>query len=128
MVKKVVNWFEINNKISWLITILLALFIFYMSSRTFPPGIPGISIGSYVYHFGIYFVFGFFLFISITKGKLDKKYLVFIAILAAIGYGISDEIHQFFVPSRYCCYEDVLTDAIGILSSGIVYTGINFKK
>ena len=110
IIKKVLNWFETHNKISWIITILIAIFIFYMSSKTFPPGIPGISYASYVYHLVIYFVLAFFLLISITRGKLDKKYLFFVVILISIGYGISDEIHQFFVPGRYCTFVDALTD------------------
>ena len=126
--KKIINWFERNYLISWIITILIAVFIFYMSSKTFPPGIPGVSYLSYVYHFGVYFVFSFFLLISIIRGNIKNKYLIFISILIAIAYGISDEIHQFFVPGRYGCYEDALTDSIGILFAGIIYLKINFKK
>ena len=70
-----------------------------MSSKIFPPGIPGISYTSYIYHFGVYFVFGFFLLIAITKGRLNQKYLFFIAILIGIGYGISDEITTTIVDS-----------------------------
>ncbi len=30
-------WFEKHNKISWIITILIAIFIFYISSLSFEP-------------------------------------------------------------------------------------------
>lgn len=126
--KEILNWFETHTKISWLITGIIAVFIFYMSSKTFPPGIPGVNYLSYVYHFGLFFVFAFFLFISITQGRVNEKYLFIIAILIAIGYGIGDEIHQFFVPGRYCCYEDALTDSIGNLFAGVVYTWIIMSK
>lgn len=128
--KKIIGWFERHYWISGLITLLIAIFIFYMSSKTFPLGpIKPASYLSYVYHFGVYFVFAFFLLISITRGNIKNKYLILIAMLVAIGYGISDELHQFFVPGRACCFEDVLTNSTGIFLAGVFYLmGLNGKK
>ncbi len=36
-----------------------------------------------------------------------------LAILASIGYGLSDEIHQAFVPTREADVWDVLADSLG---------------
>jgi len=105
--------------ISWIFTILIALFIFYMSSRTFK-GVGGKGYLSYIYHFSIFFILALFLLISIIKGNLKNNHLV-IAIIIAILYGISDEIHQFFVPGRYPSFVDVITNSVGILLAGVIY-------
>ena len=115
-----INWFEKHNKISLIITLAIALIIFYLSSKTFEGVYTGPSINSYIYHFLAFFFLAFFLLISLTKGKSTNLFLIIIFI--AILYGIIDELHQFFVPGRYCCLIDVLTNSIGILSSGILYS------
>lgn len=125
------KFFEKYNKSSWLITILIAIFIFYMSSKTFKGVNTGPAINSYIYHFAIFFIFAFFLIMSIIKGKKNNHWFILLAVTIAIMYGISDEIHQFFVPGRYCCLEDALVNSTGILSAGIIYTArlrINGKK
>jgi len=110
MLKKTISWFEEHNKISWTITILIAIIIFYLSSITFE-GIPtGQTINSYIYHFSAFFSLAFFLLISIIKKNKNQK-LIFSGIIIAILYGISDEIHQFFVPGRACSFNDVLTNS-----------------
>lgn len=35
--------------------------------------------------------------------------------LIAVFYGISDEIHQYFVPGRHCSLHDVFADTFGAL-------------
>jgi len=114
-----IKWFEKHNKISWIITLIIAFIIFYLSSKTFEGTPTGPSYLSYVYHFSAFFFLSLFLLISITKGKAYSLFLI--AIFIGIIYGISDEIHQFFVPGRSCNIIDVLTDSIGVLVSGILY-------
>ncbi|MBR9704570.1 VanZ family protein [Candidatus Pacearchaeota archaeon] len=117
-----IKWFEKYYVISYIITIIIAIAIFYISSMTFESiGTGTTSINSYIYHFMIFFLFAFFLLISLIKGKYNISLLI-IALSIAIIYGISDEIHQLFVPSRYGCIEDVMTNSLGILSAGIIYT------
>lgn len=123
MLNSILNWLEKNNHISWLIVIFIAIFIFYMSSlesSNLPSNNPHIN--SFFYHFIIFFIFGFFLILSVVKGKRINKNLIFIAITIAMIYGLTDEIHQFFVPGRCCAFEDILTNSIGILTSGIGYS------
>jgi len=120
-----ITWFEEHNKISWLIVLSIGFIIFHLSSLTFKGVYTGPSINSYIYHFLAFFFLSLFLLISMTQGKHKTFFLV--AIFVAILYGISDEIHQFFIPGRYCSLIDILTDSIGILSSGILYT-LRFKK
>jgi len=123
MIKKTVIWFEKHYLISLLIAILIAIFIFYMSSLRFEKGAPGpqIPFKSIIYHFLIFFILAFFLCIYFVKGKCKNKYLIFIALLIAIAYGITDELHQLFVPNRYCDINDALIDSLGIMLASIIY-------
>ena len=123
-----IKWFERYNKISWIITILIAAFIFYISSLSLTgEGKGGWYWQPVAYHLTIFFLLSFFLLISITKGKYRK--LILIAVLIAIIYAIIDEIHQSFTPHRDASIFDVMTDTIGILISLVFYSLIlHFRK
>lgn len=113
-----ISWFEKHNKLSWIITIFIAIIIFCFSTL-----VGGEEIKSWmpiVYHVVIFFFLSLFLFISLIKGKLNSKLFLF-AILILISYGIIDEIHQFFVQGRFCTVIDVFFDLIGILFAFMVY-------
>ena len=117
-----IRWFEKHNALSWAITTLIAVIIFYLSSLSFF----GIGVGSgdtswmsIVYHIVIFFFFSLFLFISLIKGKNNN--LFFFGFLILLSYGIIDEIHQFFVQGRFCTFADVGFDLIGILFAFMFY-------
>ncbi|MCK5625092.1 VanZ family protein [Candidatus Pacearchaeota archaeon] len=117
-----IKWFEKHNKLSWIITILIAVFIFYFSSLSFE-GVSSAGIKSNVsviYHIGIFFFLSLFLFISLIKGKKNSKLFLF-SFFVVLAYGIIDEIHQFFIPGRLCTGVDVFFDLIGILLALMVY-------
>ncbi len=126
-----IKWFEKRNALSWTITILIAVFVFYFSSLTFE-GIGG-GIGdtnwmAILYHILIFFFLSLFFFISFIRGKENWKLILF-GILILLSYGIIDEIHQFFVPGRFSTFTDVIFDFIGILFALIVYLiSLNSKK
>jgi len=122
-----ISWFEKHNKISWLMTILIAISIFYVSSLTFTSGQPSkFPWKSVAYHFYAFLCLAAFLLISFTKGK-NKNYIL-PAIILAIIYAISDEVHQLFVPERYFAISDILTDSAGILFITLIYIGLRFKE
>ena len=122
-----INWFEKNRGISWVITIVMAIIIFYVSSLTLTGSTDGTSYISYIYHFTAFSYLSLFLLISITKGKPIKN-LIILGIILAIIYGISDEIHQYFIPGRQSALKDILVNSIGILITGIAYTNYCRKK
>ena len=116
-----ISWFEKYNKVSWIITIIGAGLIFYISSLSFE-GIGGSGLGIYsiLYHICAFFLFSLFLQISLLKGK--KNWFVLITgILIAIAYGVSDEFHQLFVIGKQCSALDVAWDSIGIIFSAMIY-------
>ena len=121
-----IKFLEKHNKLSIAIVIFLALFIFYMSSLpgekiSVGIGIPILSWETIAYHFVIFSALCFFICFSIIRGKLQRKYLILLAIAITIIYGASDELHQLFVPGRFCDIVDVLIDSFGALSAGIIY-------
>jgi|SRR3989344_5282507 len=116
-----ISWFEKHIKISWIITIFIAIAIFYISSLTFEQstGSGGIGIKAILYHIIVFFFFAFFLAISLARGKNIS--LIFLAIIFSILYGISDEIHQSFVPGRVSSISDVFLDSVGIIFASLFY-------
>jgi len=117
----VFDFFEEHSRLSWFVVIVGAIGIFIISSLQFGAGGGGTRLLPILYHIFAFFFLGLFLLIALIKG--EKRYLLFlIGIVLAVGYGITDEIHQFFVPGRYCSFLDILTDSIGIFCSGIIYS------
>lgn len=59
------------------------------------------------------------------KSKLISSKAFLVALLFILAYGAVDELHQIFVPGRYCDFYDWLADSSGgILGIGIVITFI----
>jgi len=125
----IISWFEKHNKISWMIALLIAIIIFYISSQSFSQGSPGpeFALKSTIYHFLAFFFFNAFLMISIIKGQHKNKKFLLITILISILYAFSDEFHQYFVPGRSSTISDVLIDTTGILFASIIYL-FRFRK
>jgi len=115
-----IRWFEKYNKLSWGITLIGAIAIFYISSLQIKGGGGSSGILSIVYHFSAFFCLAFFLFISSVQGKKNPQ-VFFIAILTVLIYGILDELHQFFVPGRVCTFFDIGIDSLGVLFALLIY-------
>jgi hypothetical protein len=115
------KFLEKCNFISWIVTIVIAIIIFYLSSLSFQQGtiVSTGGVNSYLYHFFAFFLFAFFLMISLIRGRYNN--LIFLAIVTGVLYGISDEFHQLFVPNRTCTLADMLTDSLGVLSASLIY-------
>ncbi len=97
-----------------IMAILVAIVIFLFSNIPINIESKHQNILSMVYHFGIFFMFTFFLSLALKSNKFDKKIIVII-ILVSIIYAISDEIHQLFVLGRVADTQDVLVDMAGSL-------------
>lgn len=106
-----------NKKIFYLvITSLIAIEIFLFSNVTSQAGISlGFNLAT-IYHFGIFFMFTFFLSLTLKKNKLDKKTILIILSISLI-YAISDEFHQLFVPGRFSDIKDIFIDFCGSILS-----------
>lgn len=124
-----ISFLEKKRAISIILTLIIALEIFYFSSLTGGSvSSGGISLLPLLYHFIVFFLFGFFLFVSI-KGKenLKLKYLILVLVISVI-YALLDEFHQTFIPGRDANFLDIATDTAGILSSICLYSYVQLKK
>ena len=115
------RWLEKHYVVSFLIAILIAGFIFYLSNIPSSGYPSGLGISTKIYHLGIFFLLSFFLSISIIKGKKQNKQLVYLTAIICIFYALTDELHQLFVPGRCSAVTDVLIDSIGVLIANITY-------
>ena len=125
-----IKWLEKNRKISLILTILIAIEIFYFSSI---PGTAGVGIGGNdwiprMYHFSVFFLFSFFFFITIKGNKKIKPIHLVIVLIVSITHAILDEFHQTYVPFRYPSISDVLTNSLGIFFSTATYLYANKIK
>ena len=107
----------------WLPLIIYLVLIFYTSSlplnnpqekeikKTF--GIPN-DVYEHVIGYGFLAIISYRLFANSKNKFINKKAITF-AILFTILYGIIDEIHQIFVPTRFFEIKDIISNSIGAL-------------
>ncbi len=99
----------------WLPAILLCMLIFAASST------PGAQVSDeFVVDFGVHKAVHLVLYSALFFCMYRGTKNILIAALLAIVYGISDEFHQTFVPSRQGSAFDVFVDAIAVLISALI--------
>ncbi len=111
------------------LAIIYMVLIFYLSSIPEPIKyelVPGID---KVLHIIEYAILGFI--ISWSIKELGVRSYILIAWIISTVYGLSDEIHQSFVPGREASLADFLADStgsfIGARLRQMFYNRINFK-
>ncbi len=93
-------------------------FIFLISSMSNPPQpIPphyDLNLVTLVEHVIEFMLLGFLLSMALKQGvgRISNK-VILAAVLISSCYGVTDEIHQFFVPGRIASIYDVIADIIG---------------
>ncbi len=117
---------RLKNEKSFYITmtLLTALIIFLFSTISTSVGEHTGLNPATAYHLGVFFMFTFFLTLSIKGKRLDAK-TISIIFLISLAYAISDEFHQLFVPGRFATWKDVLVDMIG---SACAVIGVRFLE
>jgi VanZ family protein len=107
----------------WLPLFSYCALIFIQSSRPFPGNIPDIFFIDKVLHFFGYALLGvlFFRAYHTLPVKNRPRLIFFLSILSATLYGISDEIHQHFVPSRSADAWDMLADMLGSIFGVFIF-------
>jgi len=107
----------------WLPVFIYCLLIYIQSSRPFPIPIPDIDHIDKVFHFIAYSVLGALFFRALGNIFCDKPVIrrILLAIIFSSLYGISDEIHQHFVPGRTADLFDAAADTLGSICGAFVY-------
>lgn len=97
-------------------------FIFYLSS--IPLGLPEVvhrlDPERFVLHLAEYALLGFLLF--------NARQRLGFALLVGTAYGLSDELHQLFVPTRVFSPHDVLADSLGSLLGAYVCSRLKAEQ
>lgn len=105
--------FNKKRKFFLFMTLLIAVIIFLVSSISSFPIVEKIGFDiSVFYHFRVFFMFTFFLTLSLINKKLDNK-IILIILFLSLFYAATDEFHQLFVPGRFADIKDVLIDFAG---------------
>ena len=104
-----------NFLICWLPLIIYCLAIYIQSDYPSPEEIPSWTFSDKILHFAAYGLLGI-LFIRAYETlplRINKILLILMSSGSAILYGVSDEIHQYFVPFRDADIMDVAANTIG---------------
>lgn len=72
-------------------------------------------------HLLAYIPFGWLLMRSFSSKRRGAQGAYWQTIVTGVLFGISDEIHQYFVPGRVMDWRDALVDAIGIILGGWLF-------
>ena len=81
----------------------------------------GFHIMDKVAHFAVFFILGIFVSYGFGKRNSSAGRIFWISVAVSALYGISDEIHQFFVPGRQMDVFDILADAMGAAAASGIY-------
>jgi VanZ family protein len=107
----------------WLPVLLCMSFIFYTSSIS-GKNIPGLfPYQDIVFHTLNYFLLAYFFARALknTDTGISSAKLVIFSVIFAFIYGITDELHQAFVPYRMVSALDVFFDTLGGLLGSLSY-------
>jgi len=108
----------------WFPVIAYAALIFIFSSISQP--ILSVELFSHfdkLCHFLEYGILGFLLIRALGSSGMNKAGLSLriAAIVLAVAYGVTDELHQYFVPGRSMEFMDILSDALGAFTGQIFF-------
>ena len=96
----------------WIASFVLMCLIFLISSFPAPEELPVFPFADKLYHLLEYGLLASLIYFAREKSR-PRVYPILIPFLIAFLYGISDEIHQYFVPGREADVFDALADAAG---------------
>ena len=109
----------------WLPLLIYCLLIFIQSSYPSPEKIQNFNL-SYIdklIHFAVYAILGmlFFRAFRTQRFKENINMVIALSILSSSLYGMSDEIHQYFVPYRDADIMDFFADVMGSICGVCVF-------
>jgi len=108
----------------WIPVIAWGSLIFFLSSLSSLPtqtiDLPFLDKTGHLFE---YFILGFLICRALrnTQKKITRKKTFFLTILFCLLYGISDEVHQLFIPQREFEFYDIIADVSGAILSQIIY-------
>ena len=108
----------------WLPPLLYMLMIFYLSSETAPLPELTVRVWDKALHFPEYLGLGLLLARAFYGEGLAPVRAALVALLLASAYGVSDEIHQSFVPERTADVYDWIADTCGAATAASAFSTV----
>ncbi|BDG01576.1 VanZ family protein [Anaeromyxobacter oryzae] len=104
------------------LAVAYAAAIFWVSNQSNPfPFVPsGILSHDKLLHAGAYAGLAFLVRLALAGTRLRRPAALAVALAIASLYGVSDELHQLFVPNRQCDVWDWAADTLGALAGAAV--------
>lgn len=103
---------------SFIVLLVYMALIFWVSSlpneQLIPEAKYGLTISQSVKHLGEFGILGI-LMASVALQVSERFSSIFVSSVFSVSYGVLDEIHQAFVPTRYCTVNDMWVNSIGAL-------------
>ena len=114
----------IKEKINiyWFFSVLYAGIIFFLSSDPLPTEMPSFTFSDKIAHFIQFGILASFIYLAFRDINTSKNKRVALAFIIALLYGVSLEIHQYFIPGRSADILDVLTNGIGAFCFLLIMT------
>ncbi|MBN1932636.1 MAG: VanZ family protein [Desulfobacterales bacterium] len=114
----------------WLPLLVFCFLIYFQSSHPAPGSIPHIPHIDKLLHFAAYFILGILFFRAFITLPIRNRIhlLILFGILSSSLYGLSDEIHQYYVPSRDADLLDLSADILGSICGVYFYYLTVLKK
>ena len=107
------NWWSRLNGY-WIMSLLYMGLIFVFSSFPLPMKAPSFLLADKLVHLLEFGLLASLIYFALKKSGVSS-HPIFIPFLIASLYGISDEIHQYFVPGRDTDLFDAVANAVGSL-------------
>jgi VanZ family protein len=106
----------------WLPVVLYCAAIFIQSAYPSIARLHDVPFGDKYLHFIGYAILGILFFRAFRSSHIENRlFVASLSICASTAYGISDEIHQYFVPYRSADVMDALADMVGSCTGVMVY-------
>ncbi len=109
----------------WLPLLIYCLLIFIQSSYPSPENIQRLNLPyiDKLIHFAVYAILGmlFFMIFRTQRFKKNINIVIALSILSSSLYGMSDEIHQYFVPYRDADIMDFFADVMGSICGVYIF-------
>jgi len=108
----------------WLPVLLYCLLIYIQSSHDMPEHLPDFFCKDKLLHFAAYAVLGMLVYRALLRTmrhKFGALTLISGSIIVSFLYGLSDEIHQYYVSYRHADVLDALADLAGSVCGVYIY-------
>ena len=107
----------------WFPVLIYCLLIYLQSSYPSPDSVPDLPYLDKLIHLAVYALLGILFFRAyMTQSFKDNiKLVMALSIVSSSLYGVSDEIHQYYVTCRSAELMDVLADILGSICGVFAY-------